>query len=52
MAIPHTSQQTDAERQADLHPSGGEAGKPKKSGWMWILLLIVLAGGGYYYYRR
>src|SRR6202521_2567254 len=51
MAIPHASQQTDAERQADLHPPGGDAGKPKKSGWMWILLLIVLAGGAYYYYK-
>ena len=37
MAIPQSSQQNDAERQADLHPLGGEAGKPKKSGWMWIL---------------
>ena len=46
MAIPHSSQQNDAERQSELHPLGGEAGKPKKSGWLWILVLIVLAGGG------
>lgn len=51
MAIPESSPQIDAERRLDLHPSGGEAGKPKKSGWMWILLLIVLAGGAYYYYK-
>jgi multidrug efflux system membrane fusion protein len=35
----------------DLHPLGGEAGTPKKSGWMWIVALIVLAGGAYYYYK-
>ena len=51
MAIPHSSQQSDAERQADLHPLGGETRKPKKSGWLWILALIVLAGGAYYYYK-
>jgi multidrug efflux system membrane fusion protein len=51
MAIPDSSQQNDVERRADLHPSGGDSGKPKKSGWMWILLLIVLAGGAYYYYK-
>ena len=51
MAIPHSSQQNDAERPADLHPLGGEASKPKKSGWLWILALIVLAGGAYYYYK-
>jgi multidrug efflux system membrane fusion protein len=51
MAIPHSSQQSDAERQPDLHPLGGEADKPKKSGWLWILALIVLAAGGYYYYK-
>jgi hypothetical protein len=51
MAIPQSSLQNDAERKADLHLPGGEAGKPKKSGWMWILLLIVLAGGAYYYYK-
>src|SRR5216683_5574648 len=51
MAIPHSSQQTDAERQAELRPLGGETTKPKKSGWVWILALIVLAGGGYYYYK-
>lgn len=51
MAIPDSPQHNDAERRLDLHPPGGEAGKPKKSGWMWILLLIVLAGGAYYYYK-
>ncbi len=51
MAIPHTSQQNVAERQSDLHPLGGETGKPKKSGWLWVLALIVLAGGAYYYYK-
>ncbi len=51
MAIPHSSQQSDAERQAELHPVGNEASKPKKSGWLWILALIVLAGGAYYYYK-
>ncbi|MGA7794059.1 MAG: MdtA/MuxA family multidrug efflux RND transporter periplasmic adaptor subunit [Candidatus Acidiferrales bacterium] len=51
MAIPDSPQHNDAGRRLDLHPPGGEAGKPKKSGWMWILLLIVLAGGAYYYYK-
>jgi multidrug efflux system membrane fusion protein len=51
MAIPNLSQQDDADRQAELHPLDGEAGKPKKSGWVWILVLIVLAGGAYYYYK-
>src|SRR5580704_15563736 len=53
MAIPNSSQQNDAERQAELHPLGGvgEPGKPKKNGWVWVLVLIVLAGGGYYYYK-
>ncbi len=51
MAIPHSSQQSDAERQAELHPLGGETSKARKSGWMWILALIVLAGGGFYYYK-
>src|SRR4029077_7944493 len=51
MAIPNLSQQNDAEHQSDLHPLGGQAGKPKKSGWVWMLVLIVLAGGGYYYYK-
>jgi multidrug efflux system membrane fusion protein len=51
MAIPHSSQQSDAERQADLHPLGGETSKPNKSGWVWILALLVLAGGAYYYYK-
>ena len=51
MAIPHSSQQSDAGPQSELHPLGGETNKPKKSGWVWILVLLVLAGGGYYYYR-
>jgi len=51
MAIPHSTQQNDAERQAELHPLGGESNKPKKGGWVWILVLLVLAGGGYYYYK-
>src|SRR5579862_3762642 len=51
MAIPQTSQQTDAERQSDLHPLGGETSKPKKSGWLWFLAIMVLAGGAYYYYK-
>jgi multidrug efflux system membrane fusion protein len=51
MAIPHSSQQGDAERQPGLHPLGGETTKPKKSGWVWMLVLIVLVGGGYYYYK-
>jgi membrane fusion protein, multidrug efflux system len=51
MAIPHSSQQSDAERQAELHPLGDGTGKPKKSGWLWILALIVLAAGAYYYYK-
>jgi membrane fusion protein, multidrug efflux system len=51
MAIPHPPQQNETEIQAELRPAGGEAGKPKKSGWLWVLVLIVLAGGGYYYYK-
>ena len=51
MAIPQSSQQSDAGRQSELHPLGGETNKPKKNGWVWILVLLVLAGGAYYYYR-
>ena len=51
MAISHTSDQNDAGHQADSHALGGEAGKPKKSGWIWFLAIIVLAGGAYYYYK-
>jgi membrane fusion protein, multidrug efflux system len=51
MAIPHSSQQNDAERQVELHPLGGESSMPRKNGWLWILALIVLAGGAYYYYK-
>jgi multidrug efflux system membrane fusion protein len=51
MAIPHSSQQSDADRQPDLHSLGDGSSKPKKSGWLWILALIVLAAGGYYYYK-
>jgi multidrug efflux system membrane fusion protein len=51
MAIPHSSQQSDADRQPDLHSLGDGTNKPKSSGWLWILALIVLAAGGYYYYR-
>jgi multidrug efflux system membrane fusion protein len=50
MAIP-PSQQNDAAPQLDLHALGGDAEKPRKSGWLWILALIVLAGGAYYYYK-
>jgi len=51
MAITDSSHQNDTERQSDLHSLGGENGKPKKSGWLWVLALIVLAGGAYYYYK-
>ncbi len=51
MAISHSSQHSDAEHPAELHPLSGEVSKPKKSGWVWILVLIVLAGGAYYYYK-
>jgi multidrug efflux system membrane fusion protein len=51
MAIPNSTQQNEADQQKELRPLDGETGKPKKSGWMWIVALIVLAGGGYYYYK-
>jgi multidrug efflux system membrane fusion protein len=51
MAISHSSPQADAEREAELHSLNSDAGKPKKSGWLWILVVIVLAGGAYYYYK-
>jgi multidrug efflux system membrane fusion protein len=51
MAIPHTSQKADADRQVELHPLDGDASKPKKSGWLWLLAIIVLASGAYYYYK-
>src|SRR5271169_3640725 len=51
MAIPNSSQQSDAERQAERLPVATEASKPKKGGWLWILALIILAGGAYYYYK-
>lgn len=51
MAIPQSSHQNDAEHPADLHPLSADPGKPKKSGWIWVLVLIALFGGGYYYYK-
>jgi len=51
MAIPDSLQQSGPGRSLEPHPLGNEGGKPKKSGWLWIVALIVLAGGGYYYYR-
>ncbi len=51
MAISNSSGLNDTEHQADLHALGGEAGKPKKGGWIWFLVIIVLAGSGYYYYK-
>jgi multidrug efflux system membrane fusion protein len=51
MAIPHSSQQSDADRQPDLPSVGSETGKSKNSGWLWIIALLILAGGGYYYYK-
>jgi membrane fusion protein, multidrug efflux system len=51
MAISNSSLQHDAERQPELHPLGGQPGKPKKNGWVWVLALLVLAGGAYYYYK-
>ncbi|HEY2645510.1 MAG TPA: MdtA/MuxA family multidrug efflux RND transporter periplasmic adaptor subunit [Candidatus Acidoferrales bacterium] len=51
MAISHSSQTNDAGHSADLNTLGGETGKPKKGGWLWILAIIVLVGGGYYYYK-
>jgi membrane fusion protein, multidrug efflux system len=51
MAIPNSTQQNEADRQTELQPLDRESGKPKKSGWLWVIVLIVLAGGGYYYYK-
>ncbi len=51
MAISNSSGQNDAGHQSDLHALGGEAGQPKKSGWIWFVAIIVLAGGAYYYYK-
>jgi multidrug efflux system membrane fusion protein len=34
-----------------LQTLGEDSGKPKKSGWIWLIVLIVLAGGAYYYYK-
>jgi multidrug efflux system membrane fusion protein len=51
MAIPQSSQTAETQRDAEVHSLGEESGKPKKSGWLWILVLLVLAGGGYYYYK-
>jgi membrane fusion protein, multidrug efflux system len=51
MATPHPSQQDDLGGQTQRSPLAGEAGKPKKTGWVWALVLLVVAGGGYYYYK-
>src|SRR5579862_4505269 len=51
MAIPSSPQQSEADRPDGLHSLGGDANKPKRSGWVWVLVLLVLAGGGYYYYK-
>ena len=51
MAIPNSTQQNEADRRTELRPLDGESGKPKKSGWLWVIVLIVLAGGSYYYYK-
>jgi len=51
MAIPNSTQQNEADLRTELRPLDGETGKPKKSGWLWVIVLIVLAGGGYYYYK-
>lgn len=53
MAIPQVSEQGGGlDRQAQ-RPSqvDSDSGKPKKSGWLWILVLLVVAGGAYYYYK-
>ena len=51
MAISQSSQPNDAGHPADLHSLGGDPGKQKKGGWLWIVAIIVLAGGAYYYYK-
>ncbi len=51
MAISNSSGLNDTGHQSDLNALGGEAGKPKKGGWIWFLAIIVLVGGGYYYYK-
>jgi multidrug efflux system membrane fusion protein len=51
MAIPNSTQQNEADRRTELRPLDDESGKPKKSGWLWVIVLIVLAGGSYYYYK-
>jgi multidrug efflux system membrane fusion protein len=51
MAISHSSQENELERQPNSHSLGVEPSSPKKSGWIWFLAIIVLAGGAYYYYK-
>jgi len=51
MAISHPSQQGDLEGRTERQPLVGEGGKPKKTGWMWVLAILVLAGAGYYFYK-
>lgn len=51
MAISHPSQQNDLGSQTERQPLAGEASKPKKTGWVWVVVLLVLAAGGYYFYK-
>src|SRR3984957_18295350 len=51
MAISHSSQENELERQPNSHSLGVEPSSPKKSGWLWFLAILVLAGGAYYYYK-
>jgi len=51
MATSNSTSHHGVELPPDLQSLGADAGKPKKSGWIWVVVLIVLAGGAYYYYK-
>ena len=51
MAIPHPSLQDDSGKASERFPLEGDTGKPKKSGWLWLLVILLIAGGAIYYYK-
>jgi multidrug efflux system membrane fusion protein len=51
MASAHPSLHEESPSPSGPSSLGQESGKPKKSGWIWVVLLLIVAGGAYYYYK-